>query len=181
MDLITVNYFKTPVGELLLGSFEDQLCLCDWRYRKMRERIDRRIQDGLKAVYETGESAVLLETRKQLEEYFSGGRKVFDLPVLTVGSGFQKDVWNELAKVAYGTTSTYIELARRVGNEKAVRAVASANGANAISIIIPCHRVIGSDGELTGYAGGLTAKKKLLQLESDGELQIEMEFGKEQQ
>jgi len=84
---------------------------------------------------------------------------------LLVGSDFQKQVWNELLKIRFGQTLSYLELSRNLGNEKAIRAVASANGANAISILVPCHRVIGSDGSLTGYAGGLGANKKLLELE----------------
>ncbi len=101
----------------------------------------------------------------QLEEYFAQKRTSFDVPLLLCGSDFQKRVWQELLQVPYGTTISYLELSRKLGDEKAIRAVASANGANAISILVPCHRIIGSNGELTGYAGGLRAKKSLLQLE----------------
>ena len=104
-------------------------------------------------------------TREQLDEYLNGDRKEFDIPLLIVGTDFQKNVWNALMKVPYGVTSTYLHLAKDINNEKAVRAVASANGANSIGLIIPCHRIIGSDGELVGYGGGLPVKKRLLKLE----------------
>lgn len=94
-------------------------------------------------------------------------RKVFDIPLHLVGTIFQKTVWQGLIDTPFGTTLSYLELAKSIGNEKAVRAVATANGANAISIIVPCHRIIGGDGSLVGYAGGLDTKKRLLQLESN--------------
>ncbi|MBF4983464.1 methylated-DNA--[protein]-cysteine S-methyltransferase [Nonlabens mediterrranea] len=102
---------------------------------------------------------------EQLEEYFTKKRKHFNIPLLFTGTDFQKEVWNELLNIPYGQTISYLTLSRKLQKEKAIRAVASANGANAISILVPCHRVIATDGKLTGYAGGLTAKKKLLQLE----------------
>ncbi|MCF8364709.1 MAG: methylated-DNA--[protein]-cysteine S-methyltransferase [Bacteroidales bacterium] len=164
-NIITQN-FETPYGEIILGSFCNKLCLADWVYRKMRTAIDNRIQDRLEALYETGESDIIELAKTQLTEYFSGARKVFEIPLLMVGTDFQQKVWNELLLIHYGKTSTYLDLSRKTGNEKSLRAVASANGANAISIIIPCHRVIGSDGSLTGYAGGTGVKQKLLELEN---------------
>ena len=104
--------------------------------------------------------------RTQLNEYFNQERKEFDIPLLTVGSDFQKSVWLELQQIPYGITETYLGLSIKMNNEKAIRAVSAANGANAISIFIPCHRVIGSKNELTGYAGGIPVKKKLLRLEN---------------
>jgi len=101
----------------------------------------------------------------QLSEYFKGERKLFNLPLDIEGTEFQKRVWKELEKIPYGETITYKELAVRLGDEKVIRAAASANGANPLSIIIPCHRVIGSDGSLIGYGGGLQVKEKLLVLE----------------
>ena len=163
---IQIKYHKTPVGELILGSFDGKLCLADWRYRKMRSTIDKRIKTGLNAEYEEGRSNVIEETIYQLEEYFRSERKVFDIPLLLIGTDFQKSVWDALMQVPYGKTDTYLGLSKKIGKEKAIRAVAGANGANAISIIVPCHRIIGSDGNLVGYAGGLHAKKKLLQLET---------------
>ena len=167
INTIKIQYVKTKVGELLLGSYDDKLCIADWRYRKMRDRIDNRIQKGLNAVYIQEPSDIVTQTIKQLNEYFDFKRKVFDIPLLLVGTDFQKKVWQGLIDTPFGTTSSYLELAKAIGNEKAVRAVATANGANAISILVPCHRIIGSNGDLVGYAGGLPAKKKLLDIESN--------------
>jgi methylated-DNA-[protein]-cysteine S-methyltransferase len=176
MDKIQIAYYPTPYGELILGSLNRDLCLCDWRYRKMRTRIDERIQSGLNAAYVEENSAVTDETRIQLSQYFEGERKEFELPLILVGSDFQKQVWNKLLQIPYGATETYLGLAKKLENKEGIRAVAAANGANAISIIVPCHRIVGSDGKLTGYAGGLQTKKKLLGLENalaQGELPLQ--------
>jgi len=165
MNQINIHYYKTSIGELVFGSFQKKLCLLDFRYRKMRKTVDNRIQNGLKANFVETNDDVLEETKQQLNEYLGGERKYFDIPLLMVGSDFQKSVWHALLKVPYGTTSTYSQLAGDINNEKSVRAVASANGANAISVIIPCHRIIGSDGKLVGYGGGLPVKKRLINLE----------------
>jgi len=167
MNKIHLQTYNSPVGDILLGSYEGKLCLADWQYRRMRTSIDKRLQKGLKAEYVEENSEVIEETIKQMKEYFLGERKAFDIPLLMVGTTFQQSVWQGLIKIPYGTTASYLELSRNIGNEKAVRAVASANGANAISILIPCHRIIGSNGDLVGYAGGLPVKKKLLMLESN--------------
>lgn len=170
MENILIKYFKTPVGELIIGSFEEKLCLCDWRYRKMRSEIDQRIQKGLDAEYLYRDSLIIQKTIHQLNEYFKGVQTNFNIPLKLVGTDFQQSVWQLLMKIPYGGKVSYLNLSQQLGNEKAIRAVAAANGANAISIIIPCHRIIGSNGKLVGYAGGLTAKKKLLQLESKDNL-----------
>ncbi len=108
---------------------------------------------------------LLLQAEKQLSEYFARKRTSFDLPLFVEGTPFQKKVWAELQKIPYGETISYGELARRCGNDKACRAVGMANNKNKIAIIIPCHRVIGSNGKLVGYAGGLDIKSRLLDLE----------------
>ena len=167
MNNININYHNTPIGEVIIGSYDNKLCLLDFRYRKKRDTIDKRIQNNLKASYIEFEDDIIKQTKQQLKEYFDMNRKEFNIPLLMVGSQFQKSVWNALLKIPYGTTSSYLELSKNIGNEKAVRAVANANGANAIGIIIPCHRIIGSNGELTGYAGGLDKKQKLLILENN--------------
>jgi methylated-DNA-[protein]-cysteine S-methyltransferase len=151
----------------------------------MRKAVDERIQKGLNADFlnfdldsekKSPTSAVDKDIRpenieviqkaiEQLEDYFSGNRKTFDVPLSMVGTDFQQSVWKELMEIPFGETRSYLELSQQLGNPDAIRAVASANGANAISIIIPCHRIIGSDGTLVGYAGGLDAKKRLLRLE----------------
>lgn len=165
MSNISVVYYKSPIGELVIGAYENQICLLDWRYRKQRSSIDRRMTSTLKAHFIYQPHDLHDTVIKQLELYFSEALQQFDFPTLLIGTEFQKRVWNELLAIPYGNTVSYLTLSRKLNNEKAIRAVASANGANAISIVIPCHRVIGSNGDLTGYAGGLPAKKKLLQFE----------------
>jgi len=167
MNKISIQYYKSPIGEMLLGSYEKRLCIADFRYRKMRESVDNRIQKGLKAEYEEASSEVITQTIKEMEEYFNLERKEFTVPLLLVGTDFQKAVWQGLIETPFGTTASYLELSKRIGNEKAVRAVASANGANSIAILVPCHRIIGSNGDLVGYAGGLDVKRKLLAIENN--------------
>ena len=164
--MINIEYYKTPYGELIIGDFQDKLCLCDWRYRKMRSKIDQRITTFLKSKYIEKNTPLIEDVKTQLCEYFQRKRTSFDIPLLFAGSDFQLKVWQALQQIPYGKTISYLELSKKLGNEKAIRAVAAANGANAISIIVPCHRVIGSKGELTGYAGGLPVKKRLLLLEN---------------
>ncbi len=167
MNKISIQYFQTSVGEMILGAYENKLCMADWRYRKGRNRIDRRVQKALHAIFVEEENEVLELAKEELEAYFKGLYQTFDIPLLLVGTAFQKSVWQGLLQISFGTTVSYKELAQNIGNKTAVRAVASAVGANAVSIFIPCHRVIGADGSLTGYAGGLEAKKKLLALEQN--------------
>ena len=166
MNSINIQYYKTKIGELILGSFNENLCLLDFRYRKMRWTVDNRIKIGLKADFLEQNDETLTEAKKQIDEYLSGNRKVFDIPLLTIGTNFQKSVWNALIKIPYGSISTYSQLAEDIDNPKAVRAVVSANGANAIALAIPCHRIIESNGNLGGYGGGLAVKKRLLELEN---------------
>lgn len=165
-NIVKTKRYESPCGTLLLGSFNDKLCLCDWQVEKHRDHVDKRLKRVLQADFEDSSSAVIEKAIVLLDEFFAGKRKKFDLPLLFVGTNFQKKVWNELLKIPYGKTVSYGEMASRIGMPRAVRAVANANGANAISIFVPCHRVIGSDGSLTGYGGGLAAKKKLLELET---------------
>ena len=117
-------------------------------------------------------SALLKRAQKQLLEYFAGQRHTFELPLRLDGTEFQREVWAALAKIPFGSTCSYAELARRIGRPKAVRAVGSANGANPVFIIIPCHRVIGANGSLTGYGGGLPCKRWLLTHEGQAENQV---------
>ena len=158
-NIIRAQRYVSPCGELLLGAWEGQLCLCNWTKEKHPGRVEARLQRLLGAAYQEETSDVTREAARQLDEYFKGERQAFDLPA---GSDFQQRVWQELLKIPYGETISYGELAKRIGQAQAVRAVANANGANALSIFIPCHRVIGSNRSLTGYAGGLAAKQYLL-------------------
>lgn len=162
---IYIKNYQSPFGELIIGSYNDQLVLCDWKYRKMRESIDLRIKKSLNADIIEKTTSIIGETIDQLNEYAAGKRKAFDIPLLLVGTEFQQSVWNKLLTIPYGQTTSYLKLSQSLNNPKAIRAVASANGANALSILVPCHRVIGSNNELIGYAGGLSAKRKLLSLE----------------
>ena len=164
-NIIFIQYYKTSIGELIIGCFENQICVLDFRFRNMRSAIDQRIQSGLNAVYLKKETPLITEARLQIKAYLNGTRKAFTLPIKMVGSPFQVSVWKALQNIPYGTTISYLELAKQIGDEKAVRAVATANGANAIALVIPCHRVIGSDNKLVGYAGGIPVKKRLLKLE----------------
>lgn len=164
-NIIKIKCYESTCGVLMLGSLGDRLCLCDWQVEKHRGPVDRRLQRILDAEFEEGTSDVIERAAAQLDEYFAGRRRAFDIPLLFVGTDFQKVVWNELLRIPFGQTISYGEMARRIGMPKAVRAVANANGANAISIFAPCHRVIGSDRSLTGYGGGLDVKRALLELE----------------
>lgn len=164
-NTITVQPYTSPCGRLLLGSFNDKLCLCDWQVEKHRERVNERLKRILRADFKEGVSELTARAVRQLDEYFTGKRRTFDIPLLFTGTDFQQKVWNELLHIPFGTTVSYGEMARRIDMPKAVRAVANANGANSISIFAPCHRVIGSDHSLTGYGGGLDTKQKLLELE----------------
>lgn len=162
---IIVREYGAPCGRLVLGALGNRLCLCDWVQGKHREQNEQRLRRILSADFRTGTSSLLDAAALQLDEYFAGQRRRFDIPLLLIGTEFQKKVWQALLEIPYGATISYGELASRIGMPHAVRAVANANGANAISIFAPCHRVIGSDNSLTGYAGGLPAKQYLLGLE----------------
>lgn len=163
---ILTQHYHSPCGTLLLGDYGDKLCLCDWMDSKRHLRNKQRISRLLHAHYEETCSRLLKYTIHQLDDYFLGKRKRFDIPVLFVGSEFQCNIWETLQTISYGTTSSYLAIAQSIQKPRAVRAVANAIGANAISIIVPCHRVVGSNGSLAGYAGGIEAKKTLLTLET---------------
>lgn len=165
MNRIKTKYHRTQIGELILGSFHGKLCLLDFVKGKTRGTVEDRIRRVLDAELVEQDNEILRKTRRQLDEYLEGQRKGFDIPLLMVGTDFQKDVWNALLQVPYGATASYLQIARAVGKEKAVRAVGNACRANPIGIIVPCHRIIGSDGSLVGYGGGLSLKRRLLALE----------------
>jgi methylated-DNA-[protein]-cysteine S-methyltransferase len=152
------RYLATPVGDLLLAGDEDGLSLIGFPKGKMRHDPE--------ADWIFNEKP-FVDACRQLEEYFAGTRKEFDLPLHLSGSDFQVQVLKELQQIPYGETTSYGEIARRIGRPKAMRAVGAANGRNPIPIIIPCHRVIGSSGDLTGFGGGLDTKEALLRLEAE--------------
>lgn len=164
--IINIQHYFSQCGEHVLASYADKLCLCDWSDNPCYERNKRRIERYFKVSFKTETSSVLEDAKRQLDEYFAGNCKAFTIPLHLVGTDFQQQVWTELLNIPYGATTSYKEIAQSIGRTKAVRAVAGAIGANGISILIPCHRVVGSDNSLTGYAGGLKAKKMLLQIET---------------
>lgn len=165
METIAIQCYDSPCGTLMLGGIGGMLCLCDWVGSRHRKYTDIRLQRMLRAEYAFRDTDVVKRTMVELDEYFHGTRTMFDIPLLMTGTEFQKQVWRNLLYIPYGATISYGEEARRMGRLTAVRAVANANGANTISILVPCHRVIGSNGTLTGYAGGMEAKLWLLQFE----------------
>jgi len=157
MTPLSYTQIGSPVGPLLLAS--DERGLHEIRFVNGR-------RPGAPEPGWTPNAASFAEAIRQLQEYFSGNRQEFDLPLALEGTDFQLRVWRCLQTIPYGQTFSYLQLAEKIGNPKAVRAVGLANGANPIPIIIPCHRVIGSNGSLTGFGGGLPNKQKLLALES---------------
>lgn len=161
-----IQYYDSPCGRLVLASVGNELCLCDWNDMPGAERNRRRLAKYVKAEFHIGTSSVLEETKRQLDEYFTGKRKSFDIQLRMVGTRFQQQVWNALLNIPYGATRSYKDIAQSIGKPQAARAVAGTIGANGISILIPCHRIIGSDHSLTGYAGGLEAKRMLLGIET---------------
>ncbi|MBQ8098764.1 MAG: methylated-DNA--[Bacteroidaceae bacterium] len=164
-NAIYLQPYASPCGPLVLGSYQDELCLCDWGESLPRPTVEKRIQRYLKATFFHEETDIISLAKTQLDEYFNHQRTVFTLPLLFVGTPMQQKIWEMLPTIAYGHTLSYAQLAQKAGQPQSVRAVANAIGANALSIIIPCHRILGSNHSLTGYAGGLAAKEFLLSLE----------------
>lgn len=159
------------------GTTDEGICLFDFEYRRSMSTIQKRIQDVLQTEYEEGEHPFLAKLEQEANEYFAGSRKIFDVPLHLIGTDFQKKVWNGLLQIPYGDTRSYKKQSIFLGDVKAIRAVATANGQNGIAIIVPCHRVIGDNGSLVGYGGGLPKKKWLLEHESKHSgksLQIDM-------
>ena len=152
MESNQITYYKTPIGTAKIVGDENGICAVTV------------VDDVIKTSIEIPEN--LQDCVQQLDEYFNGTRTAFNLKLNPKGTDFQKRVWNELLLVPYGKTRSYLEQSKKLGDAKAIRAVASANGKNPIWIIIPCHRIIGSDGSLTGYAGGIWRKKWLLEHEN---------------
>ena len=148
----------SPVGVLKLVANDISLIAVLWE-----NETPNRVR--LAELVENKQHPILLETKKQLSEYFEGQRKIFDLPLDFEGTEFQQKVWQALLTIPFGETRSYKDIAEQIGNVKAVRAVGAANGKNPISIIAPCHRVVGANGKLVGFAGGLENKDVLLKLE----------------
>jgi AraC family transcriptional regulator, regulatory protein of adaptative response / methylated-DNA-[protein]-cysteine methyltransferase len=160
---------ETPIGAMLAAASETHLVLFEFPHRRMIDTQLDRVRRAVGCELEPGESPVFDVLRAQLDDYFAGRLREFTVPLHVPGTPFQTRVWTELQRIPSGTTTTYGRLAESIGKPNAVRAVARANGDNRIAVLIPCHRVIGSSGELVGYGGGLWRKKKLLELEARAE------------
>ena len=164
--VVIVNRIPTPLGPMVAGAVDDALCLLEFADRRMLETQLLRLQKHLDCVFVPGRSEVFDRLAEELESYFSGEAVEFTVPLVTPGTSFQQEVWKRLRAIPAGTTKSYGEIATEIDRPTAVRAVARANGDNRIAILIPCHRVIGADGKLTGYGGGLWRKRRLLEVEA---------------
>ena len=169
-EYVAAQAIETPLGTLLTAAVNDAICYVEFSDRCSVELHYAQIRKHIALPVLTRANDALAQLRAEFELYFQGKQKHFYVRVEMRGTPFQERVWGELQNILYGETISYAELARRVGQPNAVRAAARANGTNRISILIPCHRVIGSDGKLTGYGGGLWRKRLLLQLEQTGNL-----------
>ena len=172
MRLVTQR-IETPIGAMRAVARDDGLVMCEYENpTRLPGQLDRmRATFGADAV--PGEHPILAQAKRELDEYFDGKREVFSLPLVLDGTPFQTAVWNALREIPFGVTTSYEQIAVRIGKPGAARAVGRANGDNRIAIIVPCHRVIGSNGNLTGYGGGMQRKRRLLDLEQRG-LQLEL-------
>ncbi|MDR2954752.1 MAG: methylated-DNA--[protein]-cysteine S-methyltransferase [Prevotella sp.] len=165
--IINITYIETDLGLMVAAATKKGICMFEFADYKLIDLELRQLSEQFKAPLVQGDNLYFDILRKQLDEYFRGERKGFDIPLDLVGTEFQKMVWLSLLKIPYGRTTTYGKQAELLGKSSSVRAVANANGKNKISIILPCHRVIGADGSLTGYGGGMWRKKKLLEFERE--------------
>lgn len=165
MGNIFIDYFDTGFGKFIIGAYDNKICLLDFVNAKDRDKIDNKIQKSLNAKFINFENKIIKKTKKQLNEYFNKQRKYFDIPYMLIDTDFQKEVRNEVSKIEYGKITTYKDIAINIGKEKAYRAAANAISKNYLIILIPCHRIIGSNNKLRGYRGGVEIKKKLLNLE----------------
>lgn len=159
---VTVTRIPTPLGLMLAGATDDGLCLLEFTDRRMLETQLKRLCARLGTTLVPGRHAHLAHTAREVEAYFAGRLRAFTVPLVLPGTEFQRAVWAGLQKIPHGATRSYEELARAIGRPKAVRAVGRANGDNRIAVIVPCHRVIGANGRLTGYGGGLRRKEWLV-------------------
>jgi AraC family transcriptional regulator of adaptative response/methylated-DNA-[protein]-cysteine methyltransferase len=158
----------TPLGPMIAVADDDALLLLEFADRRAAPTQLRRLQELTRGVLAPGASPVFARVEAELAEYFRGERRAFEVATRSPGTPFQREVWSALLEIPFGETRSYAQVARQVGRPRAVRAVARANGANRLAILIPCHRVVGSDGALTGYGGSLWRKQRLLELEAPG-------------
>ena len=162
---IWVNRVSTPLGSMILGVSDDGLCLLEFAERSLLDNQLRFLRQHMGRVFLPGDHPMMQWVKTELDSYFNSNLQEFTMPVQAPGTSFQESVWQALRDIPYGETRSYAEIAEAIGNPSAMRSVGRANGDNRIAIIIPCHRVVGADGELTGYGGGLWRKEYLLRLE----------------
>ena len=162
---IWINRVATPLGSMIMGVHDSGLCLLEFAERRMLETQLARLRQRMGRVFLPGEHPLMQQVKKQLDAYFDGSLRNFSIPLQAPGTVFQEAVWDALRQIPYGVMRSYADIAATIDHPDAVRAVGRANGDNRIAIVIPCHRVVGSDGELTGYGGGLWRKRHLLKLE----------------
>lgn len=174
--VIDLMRFETPLGTMFAGAVEQGVCLLEFSDRRMLATEFKQLTGLLNATIIQGTNKHFDVLLQQLNEYFEGKRKVFSIPLVTPGSEFQQAVWRELQNIPYGSTRSYKQQSIALKKPEAIRAVANANGMNRIAIIIPCHRVIGANGNLTGYGGGLWRKKWLLDLENEYQLKLQIKL-----
>jgi len=169
---IAINRIETPIGPMIAGANEDGICLLEFADRRMLETQIKILEKRMNALLFPGNSPFIKTLSKQINEYFSGERTRFDIPIVNPGTQFQKEVWEAIASVPYGKIRTYKEQSLQINNPKAVRAVGRANGDNRIAVLIPCHRIVGNNGALVGYGGGLWRKRFLLELENPNQTKL---------
>lgn len=172
---ILLSRYNSPLGEMVIGVLDEGICLLEFHDRIRLGQEFLQLAKELEARYAAGENRHSEQARTELELYFKKKLAQFTVPVVLTGTAFQRKVFESLKEIPFGKTVTYKDQSLKLGDIKAIRAVATANGVNRIAIMLPCHRVIGSDGSLVGYAGGIWRKKALLELES-GAVQMQMLF-----
>ncbi len=167
MGIVNITYLETDLGTIIAGATDKGICMFEFADYKLLDLELRQLAATFKAPLVQGDNPHFIALRDQMRQYFAGERRDFDIPLDLAGTEFQKEVWLGLKQIPYGCTTTYAEQAALLGRPSSVRAVANANAKNKVSIILPCHRVIGADGTLTGYGGGVWRKKKLLEFEKE--------------
>jgi AraC family transcriptional regulator of adaptative response/methylated-DNA-[protein]-cysteine methyltransferase len=162
---IWINRISTPLGSMIMGVHDNGLCLLEFAERRMLDTQLKRLRQRMGRVFLPGDHPLMKQVKQELDAYFEGSLRQFTVPLQAPGTEFQETVWTALREIPYGAMRSYADVAGKIGHAGAERAVGRANGDNRIAIIIPCHRVVGSDGELTGYGGGLWRKEYLLAME----------------